>query len=228
MGLLDSLGVGDLGFNFSPSSLLSGLGQILVLIFLFIIVGGIFYYVYFLKKKKQLYDKKIFWFEEVNGSIVPVGHDDAAEITIPQTNIQVFYIKAKDMYLPRPVKRMGKDAYWMMIKNNREIVNFSMKNINKEMEEANLDYDHTDQRYALTNLKELIKRNYRDKSQPWWREYKDVIGLVILIFVLTLSFIFIISKVGKLIDQVGTLIDTTNQLIQVAQTKAASSGVVTQ
>ena len=227
MGLGDTLGLSAAGINIDPKSILSGFGQFLIILFLFILVGGIFYYIYYLKKKKKNYNKKIFWFEEVNGAPIPVGDDNACELTIPGSNIQVFYIKEKDMYLPRPVKRMGKDAYWFMIRNNREIVNFSLKNMNEEMKEANLDFDHTDQRYALTNLKELIKRNYRDKSQPWWREYKEVISLVILIFVLTLSFIFIISKVGGLIDKVGVLIDHADQLIKVAETKAASSGVVT-
>jgi len=228
MGLGDTLGLSKAGINFNFSSILSGLGQFIVILILFLLVGAIFYYIYYLKKKKKNYNKKIFWFEEVNGSIVPVGEDSACEMTIPNSNIQVFYIKEKDMYLPRPVKRMGKDAYWFVIKNNREIVNFTMKNINEDMKEANLDYDHTDMRYALTNLKELIKRNYRDKSQPWWREYKEIISLVILIFVLTISFIFIISKVGGLIDRVGVLIDHADQLIKIAETKAASSGVVTQ
>lgn len=206
---------------------MSGLGKFALLLVLFFFVGGILYYYYYLKKKKKSYNKKIFWFEEVHGVIVPIGQDKACELTIPGTNITVFYIKDKDMYLPRPTKRMGKDAYWYVVKNNREIVNFVMKNINEEMTEGNLDYDHTDMRYALTNLKDLIKRNYRDKSQTWWREYKDVIGLVILIFVLTLSFIFIISKTGDLIDKVGTLIDHADQLIQVAKT-TSGSGVITQ
>ena len=213
--------------NFNLSGMMSGVGQFILLIGLFLLVGGIFYYVYYLKKKKKNYNKKIFWFEEVHGDIVPVGEDTACELTIPGTNINVFYIKEKDLYLPRPVKRMGKDAYWFVIKNNREIVNFTMKNINDEMKEANLDYDHTDMRYAWTNLKELIKRNYRDKSQPWWREYKDVIGLVVLIFVLTLSFIFIISKVGGLIDKVGVLINHADQLIKIAEV-TRGSGVAIQ
>lgn len=208
--------------NFNLSGVISGVWQFVLLIFLFAVVGGIFYTVYYLKKKKKTYNKKIFWFEEVNGTPIPVGEDNACELIIPGTNINVFYIKEKDMYLPRPVKRMGKDAYWFMIKNNREIVNFALKNMNEEMTEANLDYDHTDMRYALTNLKDLIKRNYRDKSQPWWREFKDVIGLVVLIFVLTLSFIFIISKVGGLLDKVGVLIDHADQLIQVAKTTSGS------
>lgn len=226
MGIGDILGLSKTGVNIDFSNILSGVGQFLVIFFLFLLVGGIFFLVYYLKKRKKNYNKKIFWFEEVNGAPVPVGENNACELIIPGTNINVFYIKEKDMYLPRPVKRMGKDAYWYMIKNNREIVNFTLKNMNEEMKEANLDFDHTDMRYALTNLKELIKRNYRDKSQPWWREYKEVISLVILIFVLTLSFIFIISKVGSLIDKVGVLIDHADTIINTAATKTATSGVI--
>lgn len=212
--------------NFNMSGLMSGVSQFILILFLFGIVGGIFYYIYYRKKKKKNYNKKIFWFEEVNGSITPIGEDSACELIIPGTNISVFYIKEKNMYLPRPVKRMGKDSYWFVVKNNREIVNFTMKNINKEMTEANLDYDHTDMRYALTNLKDLIKRNYKDKSQPWWREYKDVISIVILIFVLTLSFIFLFSKVGSLLDKVGTLIEHADQLIKTAEV-TKGSGIIT-
>jgi len=206
--------------------ILSGVGTFILLLFMFAIVGGLFYYVYYLKKKKKKFNKKIFWFEEINGAISPTGEDIACELIIPGTNITVFYIKAKDMYLPRPVKKTGKDSYWFMVRKNRELINFTMLNLNEEMTLANLDFDHTDQRYAQTNLKELIKRNYRDKSQPWWREYKDVIGLVVLIFVLTLSFIFIISRVGSLLDKVGVLIDHADQLIQVAKTTSGSGVIV--
>lgn len=212
--------------NFNLGNFMSGTMQFVFVIVMFVIVGAIFYWMYYLKKARTDIKQKIHWFEEVNGAIVPIGLDLAKELTIPGTNVQVFFIKHRDMYLPRPRIKMGKDAYWFIIKRNGEIVNFAMKNINEEMKEANLDYDHTDMRYALTNLKELIKRNYRDKSQPWWREYKDVIGLVILIFVLTMSFIFIISKVGGLLDKAAILIDHADQLIQLAETKSGSGVLV--
>lgn len=207
------------------SAILGGIGQFVVAVLLFAMMGGITYFI-FNKKNKAKANKKIFWFEEVNGNMTPVGEDTAVELTIPGTNITVFYIKKKDMYMPRPVKRMGKNAYWFCIKNNREIVNFTMKNMNEEMTEAKLDYDHTDMRYAHSNLKALIQRNYRDNSKPWWREYKDVISLVILIFVLTLSFFFIISKVGNLIDKASVLIDVGNQYMNSACVKTVGSGVI--
>lgn len=217
-------GLSDLGINFS--GILHGVGQFILLIVMFAIAGAIFYWAYYRKKKKKKYNKRIFWFEEVHGDMIPIGDDWACEMTIPGTNIPVFYIKSKDMYLPRPVKRMGKNAFWFAIRNNRELVNFTMKNINKEMEEANLDYDHTDMRYAHENLKDLIRRNYKQKSQPWWREYKDIISLVILIVVITFSFVFLFSKIGDLISQVGTLIEHANTLIKAAESATSSSGVI--
>ena len=215
-----NLGVGMSGF-------FSGAVQFIAILFLFCVVGGLWWFFFYVKKRNKKYNKKISWFEEIHGEPNFIEADIACELTIPGTNINVFYIKEKDMYLPRPVKRMGKDNYWFAIKNNREIVNFCMKNINEETKEAGLDYDHTDMRYALTNLLALIKRNYRDKSQPWWKEYKDVIATVVFIFVLTLSFIFIISKIGTLIDQTGALIDKADILIQTAEAKQGS-GVIMQ
>lgn len=205
--------------------ILGTVGQVVIIIILFILAAGIWGIFYWKKKNKKLYNKKIFWFEEVHGQMIPIDEDTAAEIKIPGTNLNVFYIKKKDMYMPRPTIKMGKDAYWMAIRDNREIVNFAMKNLNDEMKEANLAYDHTDQRYALTNLLAIIKRNYRDKSQPWWREYKDVIAVAILIFALTVSFFFLFTQVGKLISQVGSLIEHADQLIKAASQITQGSGI---
>ena len=180
----------------------TGVGFVILAFIVFVFLAACIWY-YFHWKNKDLNKKKIHWFEEINGHMVPIGLDIAEELTVPGTNVQVFYIKRKDMYLPRPVKAMGKDSYWFCIKSNRELVNFTMKNMNKEFSEAGLDYDHTDMRYALNNLRELIKRNYRDKATPWWQEYKEVIGLVVLIFVLSVSFFFLLSKIGGLIGQLG-------------------------
>lgn len=211
--------------NFNLSETIAKVGQLAGMVIMFLLVAGVWGLWYWRRKNKKLYNKRIFWFEEIHGDMAPIGEDWACELKIPGTNLTVFYIKTKDMYMPRPIKKMGKDAYWMAIRNNREIVNFAMKNINDEMKHANLDYDHTDQRYALTNLLAIIKRNYRDKATPWWREYKDVIAVVVLIFVLTLSFFFLFTKVGTLLDKAGVLIDTANKLVQSASQVTPGSGV---
>jgi hypothetical protein len=203
--------------NLNLMNLLKMGGQFLggALIFIFIAVSV---YGFFKWKNRVKEVNKIYWFEEVNGQMVPIDKvDDAQELTLPNSNIKVFFIKKRKMYLPRPVKKMGPRHYWFCIRNNREIVNFTMKNLNVEMSEAGLDFDHTDMRYALTYLKDLIQRNYRDKATPWWKEYKDIIAVVILVFVLTVAMFFIMSKLGSLADKIGVLIDHADTLVKSAE-----------
>ena len=74
-------------------------------------------------------------------------------------------------------------------------------------------------------LKELINRNYRDKATPWWKEYKELIATVILIFVLGVTFFFLFSKLGSLVDKIGILIDHADLLVKSAEA-TRGSGVI--
>lgn len=215
------------GLDFLNNINIGGIGQTATrfgfFVFILLLCGAIFFYFYNNKRQKKLYNKTLHWWEEVNGQLTPTQDDKACELTIPNTNVKIFYVKSKDLYLPRPTKKTGKDHYMMCIKNNREIVNFVVTNLNREMKEAGLDYDHTDMRYAQNNLMELIKRNYRDKSVTWWKEYKEVIVLVVYLFVMTFCIVIILYRTGILIDKVGILMDTANRIISTTQ----GSGVVT-
>ena len=208
--------------NLDLSGVLKGVGNLaLLLILIFIIGGGLASFIYF-KKRKNLYDQKLHFFEEVSGQMIPIEDLNAMELIIPGTSIKVFYVKSKDLYMPRGTKKMGKKSYWYAIRNNREIVNFIMKNLNKDMIEAGLDYDHTDMRYAYANLKEIIKRNYRDKATKWWKEYANVIAVVVFVFVLTISFWFLLGKIGGILDKIPALLDRIASLEQAT----ATSGVI--
>lgn len=223
MALVDIPGL-DFLKDFDFSGVLSGVGLFLLVLFLLFVVGGGLLLILYKFKERGLYNKKLHFFEEITGVMQPTEDFKAMELIVPGTSIRVFYIKEKDLYMPRGTKKMGKDSYWYAVLNNREIVNFTMTNLNKELKEANLDYDHTDVRYAYENLREIIKRNYKDKSTKWWKEYKDVIVNVIYIFVLTLSFIFIISKLGDVVDKIGIILDRLIELIEQVSVLQQSSG----
>ncbi len=200
---------------------------ILSLIVLAIIVG----FLYYMVSQKKLYNKKLHFFEEVNGRFIPVEDMLAAELVIPGTDIKVFHVKSNDLYLPRATQRMGKNKYWYAIRNNREIINFTMRNINDDMKEAGLDFDHTDMRYAHTNLREIIKRSYRDKSTKWWKEYKDLISTIIFIFVMSIAFSVLIYQMTDLVSSISNLMGQATKLIenavQVQQSCSAQvSGIV--
>lgn len=211
------------GINFA--GIFSGTMQFVIIIILFLLVGGFFFVIIYKIKEKKKYNQKLSFFEEVRGNPEPVKTLWAKVITIPNTNIKVFYEASQDLYLPQATRKMGKNSFWYFIKKNGEIVNFTIKNMNEEFTAANLDYDHTDMRYAMNNLRNLIQRNFRDKSTKWWQEYKDVISVVILLFVMSLSFYFIISKTGQLIDRVGDLLEVAKETLELANAQRGS-GVI--
>ncbi len=206
----------DFGINFDVGSLVDTILSWLMILVLVAVLGGIVYFFMKKGKDKKTPMKKIGWWEEVQGKLIPTEMDSAKEIIIPGTRLRVFYIKSKDMWLPRFTRGLTKDLFYIAITPKREIVNFTLTSISEDMAKAGLDYDHTDMIWASENLREFIKRNYRDKSVPWWKEFQGVITTVIYIIFLTFSFVVIlyfmrqmIGDMGELISKVGTLIDKT-------------------
>lgn len=208
--------IGGLGFLNDISfdkifASISSIGQTLIYAFLIaVVIGGYLYS----RKSKKSYDKKIHMFEEINGQFVPVGDDEAMEVTIPTTTVKVFYLKKLKIYLPRATIPMGKDRFWYGIRRNREWVNFRLKDLNKEMKEAGLDYDHTDMRYANTNLKKLLQENYNKKK--WWEQHADKIAVGVLVLLIAFSFWFVLGRVEDLISLSGQILDRSSESCGVA------------
>ncbi|KKL77531.1 hypothetical protein LCGC14_2033990 [marine sediment metagenome] len=204
----------------------TGVGLFFLTIFLFILVGGVLFW--WLNRK---YDRKvdihnIVWWEEIGEHMQLYGQSDKArELTIPGTNVKVFYIKARKMYLPRFTIKVGERTYFVGIRKNREIVNWRPKNLNKDMIESGLDYDHRDMRYASTNLKAMVDRNYRQKALPWYLEHKELIGVLILIIVVSGSFWFLFGKVEELLTLAGQILENAGVILNEAN-GMRNSGVV--
>ncbi len=210
--------LGDLGVNVGGGGQLQGVGQkigIVLLIFFVVLFAGIVTFSYYAKKlKKQQFKYKIHIFKDVAGEIQPIDDDLAKEVIVPDTNVGLYYLLKRKIYIARPTRAMGKDAFWYKILPNGEWVNFDMKGVKGEKTLAKADYDHRDTRYAYINLKEIIKRNYRDKSVKWWKEYAPLITFIIISFIFVLGCWVLLAKIGKLIDSVRPLLDASRQVIE--------------
>lgn len=213
MGVLDN--ISGLGFleGMNIAGFFSGVGKILTFILLLFIASVVIGLVFYRKKASKKANQSIHFFEEVAGQMIPIEDCTASELTIPNSSIRVFYIKDKDLYLPRGTRKMGKNSFWYGIRKNRELVNFTMKNLNEAMTEAGLEFDHTDMRYANKNLKKIIDENFRQKSKKWWQEYKDVVSTVIFIFVMSIAFYLLINKIGGLMSQANQMIQSSQGVV---------------
>ena len=236
MGIL-----GDVGINIGSGGGLKEAGQTIgfaLIIFFVLLITGIITFVYYSKKaKNQQFRYKIHIFKDIAGEIQPIEDDLAKEVFVPDTNVGLYYLLKKKIYIARPTRAMGKDAFWYKILPNGEWVNFDLKNIksgkgkDEDKTLAGADYDHRDTRYAYINLKEIIKRNYRDKSVKWWKEYAPIISFIIISFVFVLGCWILLAKIGKLIETSSGLVESMKAIPDVCSnfyqgTQNINSGVV--
>lgn len=223
-GILDDFGLG----SFDISGMISSTGRIVAIFTILLIAAGLGFYLY--KKKQKVVNranKKIVWWEDVNDRLVRVGQDEAEEIIIPQTSLRVFYIKKKDMWLPRFTQGVDLDLFFVALSKGRELVNFTLDSLESNLKRASIKIDHTDMRWAAENTREFIKRNYRDKSIPWWKEHKETIQLAIFIVLYTASMIAIIYFLGGLVDKIGLIEDKIAAQLNDLVAKSQTSGVIT-
>lgn len=223
-GILSDFGLG----NFDVTGLISSTGKLVAIFVILLVAGAVGFYLYKKKEKvKNRSTKKIVWWEDVNDILKRVGQDEAEEIIIPNTSLRVFYIKSKDMWLPRFTSGVDLDMFFVALSKGRELVNFVLGSLEKHLAKANIKIDHTDMRWAAENTREFIKRNYRDKSVKWWKEYKDTIQIAIFIVLMTFSMIAIIYFMGGLVDKIGAIEDQISAQLNNLVAQSKTSGVVT-
>ncbi len=205
MGAFDSLG----GITGGIGSSLQGVGTGVFIFFValvMIIISGIIVFAYYWKKSQKLvFRNKIHIFKEVNGKRLPLEDDVAKELFVPDTNISLFYLKKRKIYIARPTKAMGIDSYWYLILPNGEWVNIDISGDSDDPTKSKINYDHRDTRYAYINLREIIKRNWRDKSVTWWKEYSPLITFVVVSFIFIVSCWFLIRQIRGCIEILGPI-----------------------
>ena len=159
--LLSSVGIG--GFDFK--TILNNI-YLFGAIFLLCLIIGVFAFIYYYisQRNKNKITFKIGWWEETTAGLVPTYMEDAEEIVIPGTALRVFYVEAKDKWLPRFTRGITKDLFYVCITPNGQMINFTLKKIEDSLKESGLQYDHTDMLWAAENTREFIKRNYKNKS----------------------------------------------------------------
>ena len=217
MGLLESLGVqGSFFGNFSGEGILFWVGLIFSA-FVFLIIVGVLTFLYYSRKSKKIsFKHQIPIFTTINGKHTRIGLDWAKELFVPDSNISLFFLKVHKIYLARPTRAMGKNEYWYSISENGEWINFDMSTDPEKNTLATANYDHRDTRYAYVNLKEIIKKNYKDKIVVWWKDpvIMNIIAFVIMSIIFVGGCWFLIAKIGNLIDKMGPFLDKQDLIVE--------------
>lgn len=202
MDLSSIPGLGSLS-KIDVAGFLAKSSQFILWVVALVILIAIVYYFYQKKKYNELFTERIVFFEDIRGKAMPVGEDLAMFYTITGTNVQLLYCKKRNIYLPKGNRKMSKNEYWYCKHKGDEYLNFDLGSINASVGSAGIDFNRESDKLIHANVNRLLEAKYKDKSAKWWLEYKEVIGLVVMILVLTICMFLIFGKVADLIGSVN-------------------------
>jgi len=191
-----------------------------------IIIGGIAFFLVKKKKEKTLPKQTVIWWEDFGDRQIQLGKDEMVEIVHPGTRLRAFYIKKKDMWLPRFTNSVQPGLYYVTLTKQRELVNWIPTSLTEDMQKMGLCYDHTDMLWASENLREFIKRNYRDKSIKWWQAYQQVITTVIFLIFLTICISVILYMMRGIVGDIGSVASQLSEAIKSMEMCRPTSGVI--
>lgn len=221
--------LGQLGVNVDAGGGIisfNSIGDIVIFLLLCVVAGGFTYW--WLMRKT--YNKQIVKFREINGVTRRVGIEKAKEIVLPGTSVRAFYLKNSKFYIPRPSIETGTNEFWYFIREDGEWVNVGLANLNTELKQLGLHYDHTDMRMANAALKRLVDKSY--KKLNWLKEYAPYIGFAVIIIMLAIGGYMVMGESAKIVsaassnvEALAKITETMNSVLGKISNIASSSGV---
>ena len=202
--ILSSAGIDASGFG-------SGFGSFITGLSLFIIVSTVCGLSLFLLYSRKSYKNHIHIFKEVNGRAFPAGEDLAREIALPNTSTRAYWLKKHKMFIPRPSIETGLNHHWYFIRKDGEWLNIGLTNLNAELTELGISYDHTDMRMSNASLKKLVEKNY--KKLNWIKEYMPYIAMGILILLLGITGWLLINEARDVSSGLASAVKTNAEVM---------------
>ena len=140
------------------------------------------------------YNKKIIIFEKVAGSFVPIGKDRGMEVRYSNAGDTITYLRKRKRYIPNPSIQTGKREYWFYVRQDDEMINFGLADLDQEGIKAGAKFLDKEMRYSRTQIQKGLKDRY--ESPSIWAKYG--------IYIISFSYIALIGVMVWLLFQEWT------------------------
>ena len=179
-------------------------------LFLIVVVGGFAVWAWwFINKRSYKYTIKIF--EKVDGRYRPTVSDKAMERKIGTGGDTVFYIQKQKKIVPRPTIQTGVNTFWFAKREDGELINIGMEDIDLKMKEAQVYYLENEMRYARASLQKLNRD--RNQKESFWAKYGNAILSIVFIVIVSVMLLLIASKLMQITGTIQGLIENSAKVM---------------
>lgn len=205
-----------------------------VVMFFVIIIGAVIIgaVVTYLIVIASVYNKKIIIFEKISGRIEVTGRSKAREVRIGDGGDTAFYAQKLKRFLPTPTIQVGRRTYWYYKREDGELINIGISDVDEQMRKAKAHFLDKEMRYARSALQRNFGQRY-DKIK-FWDKYGGLIMYTLLIaitgimtYLLFDKFIEVSGAVASSVSAAEAVLDAARDLLlAVDNVQSGSGGIV--
>lgn len=146
------------------------------------------------------YKFKIVIFGKVSGKWEIIKVDRAMLIPYGKGGDKVMYLRKTKRTIPLPSLQSGKNTYYMCLREDDELINFEMEDLDKLQKQMGAKFLDKEMRYARVSLQGHFKERY-DRPKFWDKYGALVINVVAIVLIMVMLFLII----DKVLDGASTL-----------------------
>jgi uncharacterized membrane protein len=180
------------------------LGSILVSA---IIIAGIIFLFIILK-----YNKKAVIFQKVGNKIVPTKNSKACFERVGRAGDRMFFIKSLKRYTKDASIQMGQNTYWFFEREDGELINFGLQDLDELMKKAGAFYVDFDMRMHRLGIEKNLEQRHIKKS--FWDKYGAMMMNILAFMVIVVCLVIFFWQLNKVMGSLKDLINAMNGYIE--------------
>jgi hypothetical protein len=208
--------MGALGIN---SGGMAGVGKIVLIIGISVVVMIMIGVIFYFRHKKKQFKYTIPLFARIGNVPTRVGTYKARDIPIGKAGDKLWFVAGLNKYIQVANIQTAKNEFWHWVREDGELINFSLEDLDEVSHKAGVKYIHQDMRMQRLATDKLLEQRFLQKS--FWEKWGAIIGYVIFFLLITISIVIVFYMMNKTVDKINLLMD---RLLEAMRIYAPSGG----
>lgn len=119
--------------------------------------------------------------------------------------------KPKGRLLPMPTIQMGKNEWWYWEREDGELINFSIDDLDAQFKKAGAYYVHTDMRMERLGIEKNLKERF--EKPTWWERYGTQLMSVVFLIILFVMLVVLFYQLSSVAGSLESAMDLANQVL---------------
>lgn len=197
-------------FGFSDWNIgLGSVGTFVLFLLLAVLVAGGGGFLFYLWYQKKVYSQKIKVFSMMGKQPMLKYEDKARVVPVGFAGDKLFIMKKQKRALPPPTIQMGFKEWWYWEREDGELINIGIDNLDEIQRNLGIQFVDTDMRMQRLGIEKNLQ--FRLQKQDWWQKYGQLVANGIFYVLITLMLIVLFTQWKKVADAVtGAVASVSN------------------